>query len=407
MPCCWGAGLTRMPWALRCIQQEPRLHLLPSSGQRRSHRMAQVERRHPRGQVLALSGHSVGDACSRAVSRLPGCGSRAAFPIPCSCLRVSPAGVGAAVLPGGEQTLPGEGVTQPWACVSLGGRRLHPTGSTDTCPTCRLCACTSLGDPGCLHPAGRPRVYASLGDPGHVCHRGSSSASPRLRRSPPGERLRVSGGRGGVQLGRRARLLSTNRETPSPGAGGSAPHLYARVENRVCVGGQAAKYRAGYLGCSHACSEDSSSAGCKEIITEYTLSLSARNAGSPRRKTSHSKLLLIPFFCFILFLFSDVAFDLVSAQELYRAAEHQKGSRRGRMGQGTLRCCLPPPKASVGQGWGQPPLWLWQELGAAQGKAIPAALLPDGTRGQWSLFMVPHRGGLALPKAGSPFEGQW
>lgn len=68
------------------------------------------------------------------------------------------------------------------------------------------------------------------------------------------------------------------------------------------------------------------------------------------------------------------------------------------MGQGTLRCCLPPPKASVGQGWGQTPPWLWQELGAAQGKAIPAALLPDGTRGQWSLFMVPHREGWLCQK---------
>lgn len=309
--------------------------------------MAQTEPRHPWGQVLALSGHSVGDACSWAVSRLPGCGSRAAFPIPCSCLWVSPAGVGAAVLPGGEQTLPGEGVTQPWACVSLEGRRLHPTGSTDTCPTCRLCACASLGDPGCLHPAGKLCVYASLGDPGHVCHRGSSSVSPCLRRSPPGDCLRVSGGRGGVQLGRRARLLSTNRETPSPEAGGSAPHLYARVENRVCVGGQAAKYRPGYLGCSHACSEDSSSAGCKEIINQYTLSLSARNAGSPRRKTSHSKLLLIPFFCFILFLFSDVAFiwyQLKSCTELQSTKRAPGGAGWDR---GPYNAVCHPPKPAL------------------------------------------------------------
>lgn len=366
--------------------------------------MAQAELRHPRGQVLALSGHSVGDACSWAVSRLPGCGSRAAFPIPCSCLWVSPAGVGAAVLPGGEQTLPGEGVTQPWACVSLGGRRLHPTGSTDTCPTCRLCACASLGDPGCLHPAGRPCVYASLGDPRHVCHRGSSSVSPCLRRSPPGERLRVSGGRGGVQLGRRARLLSTNRETPSPEAGGSAPHLYARVENRVCVGGQAAKYRPGYLGCSHACSEDSSSAGCKEIITQYTLSLSARNAGSPRRKTSHSKLLLIPFF--VLFYSFSVMLPLSAiSSRAVPSRRAPKGLPEGQDGTGDLTMLFATSQSQR-----------WSRLGTATSmagagscsrKSHPCS--PDPRWDTWAVVLIygPTQGGLALPKAGSPFEGWW
>lgn len=169
---------------------------------------------------------------------------------------------------------------------------------------------------------------------------------------PPGERLQVTGGRGGVQLGSRAWLLLTNRETPSPEAVGSAQHLYTRVENRVRVGGRASKYRPGYLGCSHACSEDSFGAGCKEIITEYTLSLSARNASSPRRKTSHSKLLLVPFFIF----FFSVMLPLsgISSRALL-SLRAPKGLPEGQDGTGDLTMLFVTPQSqllcTVGRGW--------------------------------------------------------
>lgn len=166
------------------------------------------------------------------------------------------------------------------------------------------------------------------------CHCRSSSMSPCPRHFP---RRAPSGD---SWVGRRVAgethvsSVDKQRDTVSRGCWFGAMFVHTPVENRVRVGDCASKYRPGYLGSAALASPLTAAggvpprpapgstlaqaaelrAGYRGIIKKYKLSISDRNAGSPRLKALCSKAPPSPL---LLSLFNGFCLYLASAQELY------------------------------------------------------------------------------------------
>lgn len=104
------------------------------------------------------------------------------------------------------------------------------------------------GDHACLHPTGKHTCVHPTGTrvSGHAT--AGAAPQPHARTISPGEHLQVTCGRGGVRVVRCTSPVDKQRDAVSRGCWFSATFVHTRVENRVCVGGCASKYRLDYLG---------------------------------------------------------------------------------------------------------------------------------------------------------------
>lgn len=162
----------------------------------------------------------------------------------------------------------------PWASgislVAFGlveGRSLGRSQHPCLCPARDRVCTRPIGTPGacvpwgtiCVHipeetmhvciPQGSTLVCIPQGHRGtcvRSCHCRSSSASPCPHHFP--RRVQVTCGRGGVRVVRCTSPVDKQRDAVSRGCWFSATFVHTRVENRVCVGGCASKYRLDYLG---------------------------------------------------------------------------------------------------------------------------------------------------------------